>query len=247
MLGVRAGIILPTGRPSSYMGEDDLRFNGGVARGPQHREQSSRLATDLGVMTRPNCENCDLVTPPRTSRPQPARSRGATRLRLYLPRATRTSHQRADPRPRWRAGLPLVAAPRTPSRRWRDSTSTRASRTTIGIAAGRGLTEGYGTTDLPHRSGTCVVELAPPEDPPPVYTVRGSRRPPTRSSPAEIPIVEPEFTDEVIAVKHQEKEIRIRDMLEFYVDTNKLKPESLPTLQAVGVQADQRLPRRSGT
>lgn len=226
--GLRAGIILPTGRPDSYMGENDLRFSAG-ALAALNLGNTITLATDLGVLTRPTCDEADPTCDLFTNEDFRAGTEvtWGNGLRVYLPQATRTS---INGQILARSGVQdfLAGGAETSLEAIAGLDFYPSKRVTIGVAAGRGLTEGYGTTDL-RLLGNLIVEFAPPEDPPPVYTAEAPP-PPNPEEVVEIPVVE--FTEEVIAVKTNDT-IEIRDMLEFFVDTNNLKPESRPTLEAV--------------
>jgi outer membrane protein OmpA-like peptidoglycan-associated protein len=107
-------------------------------------------------------------------------------------------------------------------------------RTTVGLGVGRGLTEGYGTTDL-RILGHLLVEIPPKEPPPEQYVSELPPPPPEEPPPIDVIIEEPEevvFEEGEIAVIHRDQ-IVIRDMVEFVVDTNIVQDYSRPTLSAV--------------
>jgi outer membrane protein OmpA-like peptidoglycan-associated protein len=104
---------------------------------------------------------------------------------------------------------------------------------TVTVNAGRGLTEGYGTTDF-RLLTALVIEAPPPEPPRPVYHTEVPPRPPPPPPPDVIVEDEPAvvFEEGQLAVKVKDV-IYIKDMIQFVVDTNILKEESKPTLEAV--------------
>ncbi len=220
--GIRGGVVLPTGRPQSYIGESRLRLAAGGLVAFNFANVLT-VATDLGVMSRSQSVETseDFVAGSEVT--------WGNAARLYLPAATRTS---LNAQVLARAGLQefLRGGAENSLEALAGVDFYPSKRTTIGIAAGRGLTEGYGTTDL-RVLGNLVVEIAPPEPAPPIYT-QNFPPPPKPDEPAEIPIVEPVFEAGELAVKFEDR-IEIAQMLEFFVDTNRLKPESRPVLSAV--------------
>jgi OOP family OmpA-OmpF porin len=106
---------------------------------------------------------------------------------------------------------------------------------TLDLGAGRGLTEGYGTTDLRVMSAI-MIQHVPKPPPRPIV----EEEPPPPPPPPPPPIVEDEPPAEVVfeegelAKVHFDK-IEIAEMPEFIVDTNVLKGEqSYEILTAVG-------------
>jgi outer membrane protein OmpA-like peptidoglycan-associated protein len=103
--------------------------------------------------------------------------------------------------------------------------------TTLDLGAGRGLTEGYGTTDL-RIYGGLVVEIAPkdvvamPAPPPP---------PPMLPPPTPEPdiIFEPEIIEQKEELVVYEDRIELTDQIEFLVDTNKIQDYSLPIVDVI--------------
>jgi outer membrane protein OmpA-like peptidoglycan-associated protein len=106
---------------------------------------------------------------------------------------------------------------------------------TIDAMAGRGTSQGYGTTDLrvmagltfyripgrkPRAEPLVVVEPPPPTLPPPPEEI-------------EIPEPPPEPPPPEVRVYLAEDQIIIRDPIEFFVDTADIKPESLGILSSV--------------
>ncbi|MBX2803767.1 MAG: OmpA family protein [Myxococcales bacterium] len=221
-VGVRGGVILPTGRQQAYMAEQNLRLTAGGLLA-LNLGNTLTLATDFGVMTRSTAE---------TSEDFDATNEitWGNAARLKLPDATRTA---INGQVLARAGLQdflqggaenaleaLVGLEFYPSR-----------RATFGISAGRGLTEGYGTTDL-RLLGNLVFEIAPPEDPPPIYTSDAPPPPTPDAPPPPVIVEEPVFEEGELAVQIQDR-IYIKDKIEFFVNTANLKPESQSILTAV--------------
>lgn len=221
-LGIRGGLILPTGRPESYIGEGQLRANAGLVAATNLGPVT--VASDLGLMTRE-------VLPTDEDFTAANEITWGNALRYRLPAATRTALNgqllaRAGMQDFLRGGaenaLELIGGA--------EFYPTR--RTTIGVGIGRGLTEGYGTTDVRILSNL-IVEIPPPDEPPMEYVQEIPLPPPEEPPPPPVIIEDPpvEFGEE-LAVQVKDR-IYIRDMLEFHVDTADLKEESVPTLQAV--------------
>ena len=232
-LGVRGGLILPTGRPQAYMHEDSVRFNAGllaaVNLGPV------RIATDAGVMSRgpvETAEDFNLGT----------EVQWGNGVRLALPAATRTAF----------TGQLLMRSSLSAFLDGGAENSMEAiggiqvlpSRAVVvDVGGGRGLTEGYGTTDFRILSQVTIQHVPHPEEEVVIYE---PPPPPPPPPPPEILIEEPEPE-----IEWQEGElarvvldtIQIREMLEFRVDTNILMDESRPTLNAIAdlVNSDARI------
>ncbi|MBX2801004.1 MAG: OmpA family protein [Myxococcales bacterium] len=225
-LGVRGGLRLPTGAQRSYLGEGRVRLAAGALLsanvGPL------MVASDLGVRTRRPVETDEDFF----AATEVAWSSGA---RLMLPDAARLS---------FNAQLLAVAGSQQFLMGGAENSLEMlagvdiypTSTTTLGLSAGRGLNQGYGTTDL-RVLGNLVVELAPPvrqrgpmdvfwPPPPPVPPVKrlvdDGPPPPVRDTGAQLELSDP---------------------LMFEVRTARLLPESLPTLQAVAdhINADPEL------
>jgi outer membrane protein OmpA-like peptidoglycan-associated protein len=224
-VGVRGGIILPTGSDDRYMSENGLRYQAGLLAalnlGPL------TLATDPGLHLRSQAVE--------TSEDFSAGNEfvWGNGIRFTLPDAVRTS---LNGQLLLRSGLEeFFAGGAETSLEFLaglDFYPTR--RTTIGLAAGRGLTEGYGTTDL-RILAHLLVEVPPKEPPPEQYVAELPPPPPEEPPPIDVIIEEPEevvFEEGEIAVIHRDQ-IVIKDMVEFVVDTNVVQDYSLPTLRAV--------------
>ncbi|MEQ1565070.1 MAG: OmpA family protein [Myxococcota bacterium] len=222
-VGARVGIVLPTGRKNAYIGEDRIRFGFGaqaaLSGGP------FTLASDLGLATRSTVETSeDFVASNEVT--------WGNALRYRLPDATRVGL----------SGQVLTRAGMSDFLRGGAENAIEAlggvevyptRSATFTLNAGRGLTEGYGTTDFRVMTGL-VIEMPPPEPPRPRYTQVEPPRPPPPPPPEIIIEDEPEvvFEEGQLAVKVRDA-IYIKDMIEFVVDTNILQEYSKPTLTAV--------------
>lgn len=221
-VGLRGGLVLPTGRQIAYMGESSVRGTvGAVAAtnlGPL------RLAGDAGLVLRQQLATAEDFTLGN----EVTFGAGA---RYALPDATRLAFTAQAVS---RAGLVnFLRGGAENSLEALAGVQVMPSRAvTVDLAAGRGLTEGYGTTDM-RVLAAIVVEHIPKEAPPIIPPPDWQPPPPPPPPP---PIVEdepePEWEEGEIAKVVQDK-IVIRDMVEFRVDTNVLLEKSKPTLRAV--------------
>jgi outer membrane protein OmpA-like peptidoglycan-associated protein len=222
-VGARVGLILPVGRQNAYIAEDRLRTNLGLlaslGAGP------IRFASDFSIGTR---------TTVRTSEDFVAANEimWGNAVRLHLPDASRLGLN---------AQL-LARAGMTEFLRGGAENALEAiggiefypSRAAVfGVGAGRGLTEGYGTTDF--RVLTHLTIQIPPGEPlPPRY---GYEEPPRPTPPPPIDVIvedPPEVVfEEDELVKQVGEEIFIRNMIEFIVDTNVIQEYSKDDLAAV--------------
>lgn len=224
-VGARGGLILPTGKPNAYMGESGVRLQVGalaaVNAGP------FTVGTDLGLMTRPTLATSeDFVASNEVV--------WGNGVRFRLPDATRTSlNAQVLTRAGFENFLRGGAENALEFLGGVDFYPTR--RTTIGIGGGRGLTQGYGTTDF-RVLGHLLIEIPPPEPAPAQYVYAEPPPPPMEPPPIDVLIEEPPpplvFEEGELAKKVADR-IYIRDMVEFVVDTNKLQDYSRPTLEAV--------------
>lgn len=242
--GARAGITLPTGKPDSYIGEEGVRFNLGLLAAAELGPVT--LATDAGLLTRSAVE---------TSEDFDARGEfsWANAVRVRLPDATRTAitgqvlarsglrdflKGGAENAVEMLGGLEFYLGEHSRSK----SDKSGRAPATLGIGAGRGLTQGYGTTDF-RLMGSLMVAIPPPVPPEPVSVV-DVPPPPPPPPPIEILVdepVEPNF-DEDTVVDQVADRIYIRDKLKFHVDTNTLKDESVPTLRAIAAFLNEDAP-----
>lgn len=229
-IGARGGLLLPTGRPNSYMGERSVRTNVGllaaVNLGPL------RVATDVSVLSRTRVE----TTEDFLLGPELLFNNGA---RFALPDATRTAFtaqvlSRAGLASAFQEGSTFLTGGAENSLEAIGGIQILPSEAvTVDVGAGRGLTEGYGTTDLRILSAITVQHVPKPE-PPPLEVVEYVPPPPP---PPEIiiedePPPEPIFEEDEKAIIYMDQ-IIIKDMIEFVVDTNILQDYSRPTLKAV--------------
>jgi len=232
-IGFRGGLILPTGRQNAYMGEGSVRFSAGLLAatnlGPV------RIGLDNGIMTRnavTTAQDFDVGTEFKT---------GAG-VRVALPAATRMAFT-TQFLARSSLNAFLAGGAATSMEAIGGIQVLPSSAVTVDVGGGRGLTEGYGTTDFRILSQITVQHVPNPEqevviyEPPP---------PPPPPPPPEIIIDEPEPE-----IEWQEGElarvvldtIQIREMLAFRVDTNILLDHSRPTLNAIAglINADARI------
>lgn len=223
-IGVRGGLILPTGNLQTYQAEGQVRGTVGALAALNLGQIT--LATDFGLMLRDTkITGEDFVASNEVT--------WGNGVRFKLPDA---SH----------VGLNAQLVSRSVLQRFLEGGAENAlealggvefypsRRTTITLGGGRGLTEGYGTTDL-RLLGSLMVEVPPPEPLPPRY-VEYEPPPPERIEDPppfleEPPPAEEWKPDEIIKVT--KTQIFIRDMVEFKVDTNVLLDKSRPTLEAV--------------
>lgn len=222
-VGARGGLILPTGRKEAYMSENRIRFALGaeaaVSGGP------FTFASDLGLATRSTVETSeDFVASNEVM--------WGNALRYRLPDASRLG---LNAQVLTRAGLSdfLRGGAENSVEAFGGLEVYPTRRATFSLLAGRGLTEGYGTTDFRVMTGI-TVEVPPPEPPRPKYVTDIPPRPPPPPPPDIIIEDEPvvEFAEGELAVKVRDV-IYIKDMIQFVVDTNILMEESKPTLAAV--------------
>lgn len=221
-IGARAGATLPTGRPSAWLAERAVRLGGGVVASLELGAVT--VATDLGLQARTAVETSEdfLATNELT---------WAGGARWALPDATRlavTGEVLA------RAGLAgfLAGGAENSAELLGGVEIYPTARTTVGVAAGRGLTEGYGTTDFRLLTRVTVApQLRERPVPAPVITDR-----PPAPPPFDPEVVRDELPDAVF-VHH---EIVIREPIEFVVDTATVQPYSTPVLQAIADLINER-------
>lgn len=221
--GARAGLVLPTGRQDAYVGEAAIRANVGLLAAANFGP--IRLATDAGMVLRQ-----ELSTQEDFLLDDEVTLGGAARF--ALPDATRTAF---TAQLLSRAGLDnFLGGGAENSLEALGGIQVLPSRSvTFDIAAGRGLTEGYGTTDFRILAALVVEHV--PKDPPPAPPPEDWQPPPPPPPPPvieDIPPPEPEWQEGEI-VKVVLDKIVIREMLEFKVDTNILLEKSKPTLRGV--------------
>ncbi|MEZ4236350.1 MAG: OmpA family protein [Myxococcota bacterium] len=220
-IGARAGLILPTGRQAAYVGEGRLRTNLGLLAtlggGP------IRFASDLSLGTRTTVRTTeDFIASNELVWGNAVRYKlpDASRLALNAQLLTRAGLSNQFLRGGAENAMEVIGgAELYPSR-----------STTFGVGVGRGLTEGYGTTDF--RVLTHLTVQVPPREQPPGRYTTSAPPPPPPPPPVETFIEEPVF-EEGEVVKQIGEEIFIKDMVEFVVDTAKIQDYSKPTLTKV--------------
>lgn len=220
-LGVRAGLIFPSSTRGAYLGDAGFRPHGGLLASVNVGR--TLVATDIGVMGRPE------VLATQEDFIYGTELNVNTAVRYKLPDATRlgfTAQVLA------RSGFENFLAGGAES-----SLETLGGvqiyprhNITLDLSAGRGLTEGYATTDL-RVIGGLVIEFVPKEPivlPPPP--------PPPPPDPPEVildvPDPEPVWEEGEIA-KIIDDEIVIKERIEFVVATATLLESSRPVLNAV--------------
>jgi outer membrane protein OmpA-like peptidoglycan-associated protein len=220
-LGARAGVILPTGRKNSYISESGIRFGVGalasLTAGPL------TFATDFGLATRTTVETTeDFVASNEATWGNALRYRlpDATRLGLHVQVLSRAGFAEFLQGGAENSLEALGGVEIYPSK-----------KATVTVGAGRGLTPGYGTTDFRLMS-SLIISVPRPEQERLVYQ---DETPPPPPPPPVIEIPEPEIPvfEEGEVVKKVGKEIFIKDMVEFIVDTNIIQEYSKPTLGEV--------------
>ncbi len=215
-MGVRAGLVFPTGRTASYIGEGSIRVGAGLLAatnlGPL------RLATDAGIITREQ----DVTGEDFVAATEVTWNNGAT---ISLPAATRTA---VTGQVLARSGVTnfLAGGAETALEATGGLQFYPSQYTTLDFGAGRGLTEGYGTTDLRVYAGL-VVEIAPkdvvamPAPPPPPPAL-----PPPPPEP-ELVFEDPPVVEETEQAVVYEDRIELKDQIEFVVNTNKIQDYSI--------------------
>jgi outer membrane protein OmpA-like peptidoglycan-associated protein len=223
-IGVRGGIVLPTGQRNAYLGEGELRGTTGLLAALNVGQLT--LASDFGFMLRDTkVTSEDFIASNEVT--------WGNGIRYKLPDASRL-------------GLNAQVVSRSVLDEFLNGGAENAleavagvevypsRRTTVTLGAGRGLSEGYGTTDL-RLLGSLVVEVPPAEPLPPRYAIAEPPPPEFVEPPPELieepPPVEEWKPEQLVMVTA--KQIFIKDMVEFKVDTNVLLDKSRPTLEAV--------------
>ena len=169
-LGVQGGLRLATGQRNAWLGEGELRLEGGVLAAA--RLGALTLAGEAGLRTRRPEEGWEGTLP---AGPDVLWSAGA---RLDLPDATRVALvARALGRARWREAAEPVDAIEGLL-----GVDVHASRSlTLGVGGGRRLLAGFGTTDL-RVVGRATWSLGPPPEAPRTWA---NTPPPPPPEPAE--------------------------------------------------------------
>ncbi len=222
--GARAGLIIPTGRQLAFIGEDGVRLNIGLPT-------QVRIGQDFSITADPGVTIRDSqLTDEDFEQSSELQLSGA--LRYALPEATRTA---LNAQILSRAGFSnFFAGGAENSLEALGGVSVYPSNAvTIDLAAGRGLTEGYGTSDL-RVIGMLTIQRVPPK-PEPVIIVEGPPPPPPPPPPPEIvDIVEPlPPPPEGTIARLEFNEIKIYEQPKFQVDTAIILPESVRVIDAV--------------
>jgi len=216
--GLRAGLIFPTGRQGAFVGEEGVRANLGalarIAVGP------FSAVIDPGLMLRNTLETQEDFT-----QSSELTLNGA--LRFALPDATRTA---LNVQVMSRAGFENFAQGGAENAlEALGGVSVYPTRAvTIDLAGGRGLTPGYGTSDLRILS-MLTIQHVPKEIPPPVIVEENPPPPPPPPPPPIEDVTEPPpppvFEEGEIA-KIYFDQIIIAEQPKFVVDQAVLLPES---------------------
>ncbi len=219
-LGVKAGIIFPSGREAAYMGDAGFRPHGGLLA--SLRVGRTLFATDVGVMgrlvTETITEDLDLGSELLTNFAVRHKLPDATRVGItgqLLTKATLNAFLTGGGE---NGAEGLVGLQYYPTQRG-----------TLDISVGRGFTQGYATTDLRVIVGFTQewapkAEIPIPPVPPP---------PPKVPEPPPIiedPEPEPVQTEFVVIT---EEAIEVKQRLEFKKGTTTLLDSSRPTLKGV--------------
>ena len=221
-MGVRGGLVFPSGADNAFVGDSSVRVSTGLLA--MGNAGPLRLGTDLGIITR------DTVVTGEDFEASTELTWG-NGLTLFLPAATRTA---ITGQVVSRAGLQnFLAGGAENAVEALGGLQFYPSRTvTIDLGAGRGLTEGYGTTDL-RLLGGLIVEIAPkeplalPTPPPPPPPL-----PPEPPAP-ELVFDDPPVIEETeISVVYEDR-IELKQQIEFVVGTNVIQDYSLPIVDDI--------------
>lgn len=228
-LGVHGDLWVPSGTRNVYVGDGSVRVNAGVSGMIKFWEYFD-LVLDASVLARRYLDTGqDFQVGPELWL-----SEGA-RLKLpWIPvQVTQTLVSRGGFTNFFQGGaensLEILGGVRVPI----DNIAYNTGMA-IDVQAGRGVNQGYGTTDFrlvagltfirnpgrkPVPEEVAVVEVPPPYIPPPVIE-------------DEPPPPEPTWEEGQVAMRVYDQ-IVIRDPIEFFVDTADIKPESQPILTQV--------------
>lgn len=221
----RLDLVLPFGQQAAYLGEDGMRAVGGVLA--EGRMGPVRVDGDVSVTGRGLVESgddFDLGSELNVA--------GMAHLDVWPSRVSLGAgavHRAGFPN-LWQGGAEnpvevLAGAQVRPTSTWQ-----------VDLGVGRGVAAGYGTTQFRAWGGLTWTHRRPLEAPRVVAVVEPTRR----EDPPEIDDVDiappppppPAWKEDELA-RVEEKEILIRDPIQFELGTDKILPESLPTLHAV--------------
>ncbi|MEZ4320157.1 MAG: OmpA family protein [Myxococcota bacterium] len=205
-LGIRAGLIFPSGAREAYLGDAGFRPHGGLLA---HVEFGRTLiGTDIGVMGRPDTLKTkeDFVLGSELN--------ANFGLRHKLPDATRLGF---TGQVLTRAGFAnfLGGGAENALEGLAGVQIYPQHNITLDFSAGRGLTQGYATTDL-RVLGGITVEFVPKEPivpPPPVI------EPPPKEPPPIIDIIEPEPVIETEVIVYKADKIEFKEEPQFVKGT----------------------------
>ncbi len=226
-LGIFGDVWVPSGRAPAYMGESSIRGWGGVSMlGKLAFGQAVTLdvAADAAVLGRSVlATNADFDLGPELYLSEGLRLRLAflpidiSLTQALIGRGGFTNFFQGGAE----NGLEIYGGVQVP---FRDI----AYRTDVvlDVMAGRGATQGYGTTDFRLLAG---VTFSRNPGRKPVPEIVKIERPPPILPP---PVVEEEPPADAVAVRRDDR-IEIREPIEFFVNTADIKPESLHVVQAV--------------
>jgi outer membrane protein OmpA-like peptidoglycan-associated protein len=215
--GVRTGLILPTGSREAWLGERGPRLGAGLLASVQLGPLM--VASDVGLLARTAVQtNEDFVASDEIT--------WGTGARLALPDATRLAGT-FQLLTRTGVGELLAGGAENPAEVLGGVEIYPNRRATLSVELGRGLTEGYGTTDLRVMTGVVMhtgraYQQGPILQPPPPAPV--ITRPTLQEEEPEPPV------DEVV---WRDDEILIPEMVEFVVDTDQIQPYSIDVLEDV--------------
>jgi outer membrane protein OmpA-like peptidoglycan-associated protein len=221
-MGVRAGLVFPSGADNAFVGDSSVRVSTGLLA--MGNAGPLRLGTDVGIITR------EAVVTGEDFQASTEVTWG-NGLTLFMPAATRTA---LTGQVVARSGLQnFLAGGAENALEAMGGLQFYPSQTvTVDLGAGRGLTEGYGTTDL-RIMGGLIVEIAPkeplalPTPPPPPPPL------PPEPPPPELVFDDPPVVEETeISVVYEDR-IELKQQIEFVVGTNVIQDYSLPIVDDI--------------
>jgi len=221
-MGLRGGLVFPSGADNAFIGDSSVRVTTGLLAAAN--AGPLRLATDAGIITR------EAVVTGEDFQATTEVTWG-NGLMLFLPDATRTA---LTGQVVARSGLDnfLAGGAENALEATAGLQFYPTHTVTVDLGAGRGLTEGYGTTDLRVLGGV-IVEIAPkeplalPSPPPPPPPL------PPEPPPPEIVFDDPPVVEETEKTVVYEDRIELKQQIEFIVDTNIIQDYSLPIVDDI--------------
>lgn len=232
-LGVQGDVFLPTGRPRAYIGEGTIRGSGGLmamVKVPSAKPESPDifdLALDATVVGRATVDTRqDFELGPELVLGQSARLKLPWIPLAFTQNLVARSGFTNFFQPGAETGFEVLGGVQVPVRDVGFNTHM-----VFDVMAGRGGTQGYGTTDFRVLAGFTVIRNPGKKPRPEIVEVK--REPPPVIPPVveEIPPVdwgEPEPPAQLVG-----EQIVIRDPIDFKVDTSIILDHSLPVLEAV--------------